>query len=88
MNKIKDKLVRREQITMTDIREHKRLILGQIKEQQDVLKNKTEQIFAPITDTSSSLLSSFNLGMAAFDTFLVAFKALRGLGRIFRRKRH
>lgn len=86
MNRIQEKLERKEQVTMADLREHKRAVLQQLRLQQDAVKNSAENIISPIANTGSSLISSFNWGMAAFDTIFIGFRAVKRILSLFARK--
>ncbi|WP_018108450.1 hypothetical protein [Bacteroides propionicifaciens] len=86
MNRIKEKLERNEQVTMADLREHKKAVLNQLRLQQEAVKTSAENIISPIANTGSSLISSFNWGMAAFDTIFIGFRAVKRILGLFARK--
>lgn len=89
MSKIKDKINRNEPISMKDIKEHKQEVLRLIRLQQDVIKDKSEQLISPIADTGSSLITSFNFGRSTFENFMLGFRIVKGITRLFsRRKRY
>lgn len=87
MDRIKYKLDSKEQITLLDIKEQKQNTLQKIRDQQDRLSQKTEQIIAPITATGSTLANSFNIGMMAFDTVMMGVKAIRRISKFLGRRR-
>ena len=87
MNRIKYKLENKEQITLLDIREQKQEVLREIRGQQDKVATRAENIIAPITATGSTLASSFNMGMIAFDTIRMGVRAIRRISDLFSRRR-
>lgn len=87
MSKIKDKINRNESVSMADIKEHKQEVLKKIRLQQNVIKDKAELIISPIADTGSSLISSFSFGKSTFETFMLGYRIVKGITRLFSRKR-
>ena len=87
MDRLKKKKKNNESITLIDVKEYKQLVLNQLREQQAVVSTKAENIISPITDTGSTLMNSFNLGMVAFDTISMGIRAIRRFSGLFRRRR-
>lgn len=87
MEKIQYKLQHSESVTLIDIKEQKQLVLKQIRDQQKNINKRAENIISPITDTGSTLMNSFNLGMVAFDTIMLGVRSFRRIARFFRRRR-
>lgn len=89
MEKIKYKIQNNYPITLEDLKEHKREILGEIHEQQNLLNDRFERIVAPFTrsENSNPLMNTFNMGMAAFDALASGFRIMRKISNFFMRKR-
>ena len=86
MERIQYKFKNKIPVTLVDLEDYKRLIIGKINEQQEIITEKTDAIITPITNTGSTLMNSFNIGMMAFDTIMVGVRTFNKIGRLFRRK--
>ncbi len=87
MERIQYKFKNKIPVTLVDLEDYKRLIIGKINEQQEIITEKTDAIITPITNTGSTLMNSFNIGMMAFDTIMVGVRTFNKIGRLFRRKK-
>lgn len=77
-----------QRYTLEDIAQRKQEILTEIKEQKEAMTETTRRIFAPLAPVASgasSLMRSFNTGMAIFDGVMLGLKFMRKIRALFRR---
>ena len=78
-----------QKITLEDIAQRKQEILQDIRNQKQAMADTTRRIFAPLAPAasggSSSLMRSFNTGMAIFDGVMLGMKMIRKVRGLFRK---
>lgn len=77
-----------QNITLEDIAQRKQETLAKIKKQKELMADITHDIFAPLAPAASgasSLMRSFNTGMAIFDGVMLGVKVMRKIRAIFRK---
>ena len=76
-------------ITLEDIAQRKQEILQDIRNQKQAMADTTRRIFAPhapAASSGSSLMRSFNTGMAIFDGVMLGMKMIRKVRGLFRKR--
>ena len=78
-----------QKITLEDIAQRKQEILQDIRNQKQAMADTTRRIFAPLAPADSggsSLMRSFNTGMAIFDGVMLGMKMIRKVRGLFRKR--
>ena len=78
-----------QKITLEDIAQRKQEILQDIRNQKQAMADTTRRIFAPLAPAASggsSLMRSFNTGMAIFDGVMLGMKMIRKVRGLFRKR--
>ena len=78
-----------QKITLEDIAQRKQEILQDIRNQKQAMADTTRRIFAPLApaaSSDSSLMRSFNTGMAIFDGVMLGMKMIRKVRGLFRKR--
>ncbi|MCY6331981.1 hypothetical protein OXV64_14230 [Bacteroides fragilis] len=76
-------------MTLEDIAQRKQEILQDIRNQKQAMADTTRRIFAPLAPAASggsSLMRSFNTGMAIFDGVMLGMKMIRKVRGLFRKR--
>lgn len=77
-----------QKITLEDIARRKQEVLDEIHGQTKAMTATTRRIFAPLAPVasgSSTLMRSFNTGMAIFDGVMLGIKVMRKMRSLFKR---
>lgn len=77
-------------VTLEEISQRKKELKDEIQAQKQAIAQTARAIFAPLApaaNKTSTLMRSFNTGMAVFDGIMMGIKAMRKLRRYFRRLR-
>lgn len=81
---------RDQRITLEDINRRKTEVLQNIRLQQKALTEATQEIFSPFLlppgQSSHSLISKFNTGMAVFEGVIVGIKFLNRIRNMFSKR--
>ncbi len=89
MNRLKEKIRNKEDITIQEITSYKREVLKQVREQKESVSTSFQTLVSPFTPSegNSSLMRSFNMGMAFFDTVLLGIRAVGRIRTFFSKRR-
>ena len=77
-----------QKITLEDIARRKEEVLIELRVQKENMAATAKEIFAPLAPAASagsSLMRSFNTGMAIFDGVMMGIKIMRKVRSMFRR---